>query len=181
MRVLGLDPGLRLTGYACIAWHHGRETLEEAGVLRLKRGDGTPDGLACRLVELEADLCALLDRLRPQAVCVEAVFAHKAYPATAISMGHARGVILLSAKRAGLPIYELSPAVVKRSMTGFGRATKAQMRQAVQARYALPAPPTPADVADAIAIASGGLLRAIRAEASPAHLAAHPGVPAALP
>jgi len=159
MRVLGLDPGLRLTGYACVAMRDGRDSLDEAGVLRLKRGDASPDGLAARLVELEADLGDLIERLNPDAACVEAVFAHKAFPATAISMGHARGVILLTAKRAGLPILELAPAVVKRSMTGSGRASKDQMRLAVQARYNLPAPPTPADVADAIAIAAGGLLR----------------------
>ncbi len=82
-------------------------------------------------------------------------------------MGHARGVILLAAKRAGLPIVELSPAVVKRSMTGYGRATKDQMRLAVQARYNLPTPPTPADVADAIAIAAGGLLRHTQAATPP--------------
>ena len=159
MRVLGLDPGLRLTGYACVCMRGDKETLDEAGVLRLKRGDASPDGLANRLVELEADLIDLIERLRPEAACVEAVFVHKAFPATAVSMGHARGVILLTAKRAGLPILELAPAVVKRSMTGSGRATKDQMRLAVQARYNLPTPPTPADVADAIAIAAGGLLR----------------------
>ncbi|MEQ8845115.1 MAG: crossover junction endodeoxyribonuclease RuvC [Phycisphaerales bacterium] len=167
MRVLGLDPGLRLTGYACVAMRDGRDALDEAGVLRLKRGDASPDGLATRLVELEADLRDLIERLQPDAACVEAVFAHKAFPATAISMGHARGVILLTAKRAGLPIVELSPAVVKRSMTGFGRATKDQMRLAVQARYNLPEPPTPADVADAIAIAAGGLLRHAQAGLTP--------------
>lgn len=165
MRVIGLDPGLRLTGYACVGLHLGRERLEEAGVLRLKRGDGSPEGLADRLVELEADLRALVERLQPQAACVEAVFAHKAFPGTAIAMGHARGVILLTVRRAGLPIVELSPAVVKRSMTGFGRATKDQMRLAVQARFGLAEPPTPADVADAIAIASGGLLRHTREQA----------------
>lgn len=167
MRVLGLDPGLRLTGYACVAMRGGRDILDEAGVLRLKRGDGSPDGLASRLVELESDLSDLIDRVQPEAACVEAVFAHKAFPQTAISMGHARGVILLTAKRAGLPILELSPAVVKRSMTGYGRATKDQMRLAVQARYDLPAPPTPADVADAIAIAAGGLLRHTQATTPP--------------
>lgn len=165
MRVLGLDPGLRLTGYACVALRDGRDALDEAGVLRLKRGDGSPDGLATRLVELEADLRELIERLGPDAACVESVFVHKAFPQTAVSMGHARGVILLTAKRAGLPILELSPAVVKRSMTGFGRATKEQMRLAVQARYQLPEPPTPADVADAIAIAAGGLLRHAQAAA----------------
>ncbi|MEO1279794.1 MAG: crossover junction endodeoxyribonuclease RuvC, partial [Planctomycetota bacterium] len=133
MRVLGLDPGLRLTGYACVVMRDGRDALDEAGVLRLKRGDGSPDGLASRLVELEADLSDLIDRVQPDAACVEALFAHKAFPKTAISMGHARGVILMTAKRAGLPILELSPAVVKRSMTGYGRATKDQMRLAVQA------------------------------------------------
>ncbi|MEO1008852.1 MAG: crossover junction endodeoxyribonuclease RuvC [Planctomycetota bacterium] len=160
VRVLGIDPGLRLTGYACVDEHGGGERLVEAGVFRLTRGDASPDGLARRLVELERDLCELIERVQPGLACVESVFVHERFPRSAIAMGHARGVILLAAKRAGLAVLELPPAAVKRSMTGFGRASKDQMRLAVQARYGLAEPPSPADVADAIAIAAGGLARA---------------------
>jgi len=159
MRVVGLHPGLRVTGYACVELAGGREVLVEAGVFRLRRGGASPEGMADRLLELEGDVTDLVARTSPGLVCVESVFANRRFPRTAISMGHARGVILLAARRAGLPIAELAPAVVKRSMTGSGRASKEQVQSAVQSRFGLARPPTPADVADAIAIAAGGLAR----------------------
>lgn len=153
MRVLGVDPGLRLTGYALIDAQRdhptGDPTLEEAGVIRLPVGRSVAD----RLVELDQDLREIIHRLRPDAVCVEALFAHYKRPATAIVMGHARGVILLAARSAGLPIAEVPPAKVKKSLTGFGRAGKEQVQLAVQAQLRLAEPPRPPDVADAIAIA----------------------------
>lgn len=153
MRVLGVDPGLRLTGYAVIDAEHchptGDPRLEEAGVIRLAQTTSVAD----RLVELESDLREIIERLRPESMCVEALFAHYKRPATAIIMGHARGVILLTARRAGLPICEAPPAKVKKSLTGFGRASKEQMQAAVQAQLRLAEPPSPPDVADAIAIA----------------------------
>jgi crossover junction endodeoxyribonuclease RuvC len=128
--------------------------LIEAGFFRLGRGEGpslrpVPD----RLVELDADLQDVLDRLKPEVVAVEALFAHYKHPATAIGMGHARGIILLAARKAGLKLVELKPNEVKKFLTGHGHASKAQMQASVQQRLALAAPPEPPDVADAIAIA----------------------------
>lgn len=150
MRVLGVDPGLRITGYACIEPGPARPVIIEAGVFRLPRANAT---LAQRLEELDRDFTSLLGRTSPRVVAIEGLFAHYKHPATAIIMGHGRGVLLLAAQRAGLPILELKPTQVKKSLTGFGGADKAQMQRAVQAECGLDAPPSPPDLADALAIA----------------------------
>jgi crossover junction endodeoxyribonuclease RuvC len=176
VKFLGIDPGLQLTGYGCVQGAGIDPALVEAGVFRLgasgsapRDWDGDPSAdaradlcarprrsrgmIADRLVELDADINDLLGRLRPDVVAVEALFAHYKHPATAIAMGHARGVILLAVRKAGLRLVELRPNEVKKFLTGHGHASKAQMQGAVQMRLGLAAPPEPADVADAIAIA----------------------------
>lgn len=153
MRVLGIDPGLNLTGYACLESSDDPgepPIIIEAGVFRLGKGRPT---LSKRLAELDEDFRALLDRTKPQVVAVEALFAHYKHPATAIVMGHARGVLLLAIERSGLSLLEFKPNAVKKSLTGNGHADKAQMQRAVQIEFSLAEPPKPPDVADAIAIA----------------------------
>jgi crossover junction endodeoxyribonuclease RuvC len=153
MRVMGIDPGLRLTGYACLDASSASPTIIEAGVLKLGAGGVSARSLSARLVELDHDLRELLTRLRPQAVAVESLFAHYKHPATAIIMGHARGVVLLAIQQAGLQLLEFKPNLVKKAMTGNGLAKKEQVQRAVQAHFGLEKPPSPPDVADAIAIA----------------------------
>jgi crossover junction endodeoxyribonuclease RuvC len=154
VRVLGIDPGLRITGYGCVEIRGSGVGLVEAGVIRLTVARaGARVSVADRLVELHDDLAAALERLAPHTVAVEAVFAHYKHPATAIAMGHARGVILLAARAAGLRLVELKPNAVKKFLTGHGHAGKEQVQDAVRARLGLDARPEPADVADAIAIA----------------------------
>ncbi len=152
MRILGIDPGLRLTGYACVDGPEPGARLVEAGVIRLK-APGRGMGVASRLAELDDDVRAVLERLGPAVVAVESLFAHYKHPATAIAMGHARGVILLAAHRAGAEIVELKPNEIKKFLTGHGHASKAQVQESVRARLGLAARPKPPDVADAIAIA----------------------------
>lgn len=158
-RILGIDPGLRITGYACLeAANPRRPTLVEAGVIRLARTETGPAGrsaasVSSRLLELDTEFRGLLERLAPDLVAVEAVFAHVEHPATAIVMGHARGVLLLAIRRAGLELVELRPAEVKKTLTGNGQASKAQIQRAVQTRMGLAELPKPPDMADAIAIA----------------------------
>jgi crossover junction endodeoxyribonuclease RuvC len=151
MRVLGVDPGLQRTGYALLDCARSVERPEvvEAGVFRLTRGESVAD----RLVELERDLSEAIERLRPDAAAVEKLFSHYKRPTTAVVMGHARGVILLAIARARIPLHELEPATVKKSLTGAGRASKEQVQRAVQGQLRLATMPEPADVADAIAIA----------------------------
>ncbi|MBX3358989.1 MAG: crossover junction endodeoxyribonuclease RuvC [Phycisphaeraceae bacterium] len=150
MRIMGIDPGLRLTGYACVECPEpGDLSVVEAGVFRLRQKTTVAD----RLLELETDLVEALGRLRPSVVAVERVFSHARHPTTAAIMGHARGVILLCARRADLRLVELGATEVKKSLTGNGHASKAQVQGAVASQLGLITRPEPADVADAIAIA----------------------------
>jgi crossover junction endodeoxyribonuclease RuvC len=157
VRVLGIDPGLRLTGYACVEGEHSPEIVE-AGVFRLS--SKTP--VADRLVELSEDLTDVLSRLRPHVVAVEKLYAHYKHPTTAAVMGHARGVVLLHVRQAGIQLVELGATEVKKSLTGNGHASKPQMQAAVQVQLGLTSRPEPADVADAIAIALCCMRRADR-------------------
>lgn len=152
MRVLGIDPGTRITGYGCVDVADGalEPTLVEAGVVRFKAGQSLDD----RLKHLHADLSELIGELKPDVVAIEKLYAHYKHPRTAIIMAHGRGVILLAAAQAGLPVEDLPSTAVKKSITGNGHASKQQIQQAVQSQYRLPEPPTPPDVADAIAIAT---------------------------
>ncbi len=155
MRVLGVDPGLRLTGYGCIEPGPSGYHIVEAGVFRLARAgnDGDTASVSSRLAELDRDFRDLLERLSPGVVAVEGLFAHYKHPATAIVMGHARGVLLLAVERRGLPLIELKPTEVKKSLVGWGHADKSQMQRVIQTEFKLPEPPSPPDVADALAIA----------------------------
>jgi crossover junction endodeoxyribonuclease RuvC len=168
VRILGIDPGLRITGYGCVEpssvedrrrWGPDAK-LVEGGVIRLS-GWLT---VAARLEELDRDLRETIERLRPDVVAVEKLYAHYKHPTTAIIMGHARGVVLLNIQRAGLKLVELGATEVKKSLTGHGHASKEQMQAGVAAQLGLPEPPRPADVADAIAIALCALRRQGAAE-----------------
>lgn len=156
-RVLGIDPGLRITGYACLEAGDRASRRSavpaaqviEAGVIRLRPARSVSE----RLAELDADLCDIIARLRPAAVAVERLYAHYKHPTTAIVMGHARGVVLLAIRRAGLELVELGATEVKKSLTGNGHAGKPQMQEGVRIRLGLSSRPEPADVADAMAMA----------------------------
>lgn len=157
MRILGVDPGLQLTGFACIVYRdalgrpnlYGSPSVADAGCIRLP----PKKSVAERLTMLEKDLVALIDEIRPDAAAVESLFSHYAHPRTAIIMAHARGVILLTLHRAGVRFIELPPREVKKAVVGFGGARKAQVQMAVATALDLPEPPNPPDVADAMAIA----------------------------
>lgn len=152
MRILGIDPGLRLTGYGLVELRPGmiEPALIEAGVIKL---DGKT-AVADRLAQLAEDLTGIITASGAQRLAVEKIYAHYAHPRTAIVMAHARGVILLCARQHGLGIEELASTEVKKALTGNGHASKEQMQRAVQAQFRLPQPPSPPDVADAIAIAT---------------------------
>lgn len=172
IRILGIDPGLRVTGYACLelpapaarastprrfSARPGQSvaTLVEAGVIRLKASIS----ISHRLAELDADLREIIERVQPQTVAVEKLYAHYKHPTTAIIMGHARGVVLLNIRRVGLDLVELGATEVKKSLTGNGHASKPQMQEGVRVQLGLAARPEPADVADAMAIALCALRR----------------------
>ncbi|MCX5661762.1 MAG: crossover junction endodeoxyribonuclease RuvC [Planctomycetota bacterium] len=150
-RILGIDPGLQITGYGLVDLSEGaiEPTLVEGGCFRF-----SPRlSLEKRLGLLHDDLSAFIEENRPTHLAVEQIYAHYAHPRTAILMAHARGVVLLCAQRRGMAIEHMPATAVKKAMTGFGHATKQQMQLAVQGQCRLAEPPSPPDVADAIAIA----------------------------
>ncbi len=149
MLILGIDPGLLITGYGLVSLLNGRPQLQEAGVLRMK----TKGDLAARLVELHHHVADLIAETSPDRVAVEQLFAHYKHPRTAILMGHARGVILLAATQSKLPVTSLASTMVKRTVTGNGHASKIQVQCAIAGLCKLKKLPEPPDVADAIAIA----------------------------
>jgi crossover junction endodeoxyribonuclease RuvC len=148
-RILGIDPGLHVTGYAAVDFRAGQPVIVEAGVLRTEAAGA----LADRLARLHAELAGLLRELKPDLAAVERLYSHYAHPRTAILMGHARGVILLACAGAGVPVRDLPATAVKRSLTGNGHASKQQVQRAVQTLCRLREPPSPFDVADALALA----------------------------
>lgn len=152
MRILGVDPGLRVTGYAALASEtagYGRFELIEAGVIRT---DGSA-GIASRLKTLHDGLIQVLSDVRPEAIVIEKLFAHSEHPSTAILMAHARGVVCLVSGLMNVPLASLPSTHVKKAITGKGHASKSQIQRTVQQRLGLRSAPEPADVADAIAIA----------------------------
>jgi crossover junction endodeoxyribonuclease RuvC len=151
LRVIGVDPGLNLTGYGVVECSNGRVQLLEAGLIRLPRAHGA--NLPARLEALYDGLEEVMREFRPQTMCLEEVFGHAAHPRTSILMGHARGVICLAARRAGVPVLNFSAKRIKQSATGNGNASKTQVQRAVQQYFSLARAPHPPDVADALAAA----------------------------
>jgi len=149
MRILGIDPGLQVCGYACLETGGDKEALIEAGVIR------TASGLAIeqKLNRISEDTQSLLESFKPDVVAVEELYSHYAHPRTAILMGHARGVILQRCAQAAIEVRSFSATRIKKSITGNGRASKEQVQKTIQTILSLPQIPEPNDVADAIAAA----------------------------
>ncbi|MDZ4818487.1 MAG: crossover junction endodeoxyribonuclease RuvC [Planctomycetota bacterium] len=148
-RILGIDPGLNITGYAVLEFDSAAPRVVEAGVVRGK----TKESLSARLLEIHDGLCDILATLKPTALALEQLYSHYDHPRTSILMGHARGVICLCAAKNGIPVLSYSATQIKKVLTGNGRAPKSQIQTAVQRELRLPKLPEPADVADALAIA----------------------------
>lgn len=167
MRIFGIDPGSERTGYGCLETDGRRHRLIACGSLSAPATATFPE----RLLEIHAGLAALLADHRPDLVAIENIF-HAKNVRSALKLGHARGVALLAASQAGVPVAEYAPAEIKRAVVGFGRAEKQQVGQMVKLLLALEHVPSPHDVADALAVAichihSSGPVR-MPADAAPA-------------
>jgi crossover junction endodeoxyribonuclease RuvC len=149
LRILGIDPGLNITGYGVLEIARGQITLCEAGVVR-GRSSGS---LAERLAEIHEGVADVIASLAPGAMALEQLYSHYKHPRTAILMGHARGVICLAAARAGIKVEHFSATQIKKVLTGNGRAPKNQIQLAIQRELKLTHVPEPPDVADALAVA----------------------------
>lgn len=147
--ILGIDPGLNITGYGVVALSAKGAVLREAGVIRTKRSGDLED----KLLELHRGVEDIFSSFQPTAMAVEELYSHYERPRTAIMMGHARGVICLAAMQAGVPVKHYAATHIKKMLTGNGRAPKSQIQMAICREFGLAQAPDPPDVADALAIA----------------------------
>jgi crossover junction endodeoxyribonuclease RuvC len=147
--VLGVDPGLNISGYGVLEIVDLRVRIVEAGVVRSR----PKDPLGQRLAEIHRGITDVLHTFQPTAMALENLYSHYERPQTAILMGHARGVICLAAAQAQVPIAHYAATQVKKTLTGSGRAPKSQVQWAICREFGLTTVPEPPDVADALAIA----------------------------
>ena len=148
MRVFGIDPGCERTGYGCVETDGSRHRIVLCGAITSPAVEPLPD----KLHRIHTQLALLLSDCRPASVAIENLF-FSVNVRSALKLGHARGVAMLAAVEAGLPVFEYTPAEVKRAVVGYGRADKPQVQQMVRLLLGLDAVPTPHDAADALAIA----------------------------
>ena len=145
---MGVDPGTERTGYGVVDFCADRFTVAGYGCIKTSPALSLPERLGRVYEELQKVIAAY----RPGRVAVEELFFNK-NARTAMSVGQARGVAILAAVRAGVAVSEYTPLQVKQAVTGYGRAAKDQVRYMVRAILNLSAPPSPDDVADALALA----------------------------
>jgi crossover junction endodeoxyribonuclease RuvC len=148
VRIFGIDPGSDRTGYGCVETGGSRHRIIVSGAITNPVQTAFPQ----KLLKIHSCLSALLAEHRPDCVAIENLF-HAVNVRSALKLGHARGVAVLAAVEAGLPVAEYTPAEVKQAVVGYGRAEKHQVQQMVKLILGLAAVPAPHDAADALAIA----------------------------
>ena len=148
MRILGIDPGVAIVGFGLIESERGSVRMLQYGAVT------TPAGLplATRLVQIENDMTELIRQLKPDEIAIEELFFSKNIT-TGIAVAHGRGVILYTAERLHLPVYEYTPMQIKQAVVGYGLADKHQVMDMTRRLLKLRSIPRPDDAADALAIA----------------------------
>ena len=148
MRILGIDPGIAIVGFGLIESDRGAMRMLQYGAVTTEAG--LP--LATRLVQIEDDMRALIQQLRPDEIAIEELFFSKNIT-TGIAVAHGRGVLLYTAEKLHLPVYEYTPMQIKQAVVGYGLAEKRQVMDMTRRLLKLKAVPRPDDAADALAIA----------------------------
>ena len=148
MRVLGIDPGYAIVGWGVVDYVGNRFAPEDFGAVTT--GAGLP--FEQRLSEVYDGVCEVIHRTRPEVLAIEKLF-YQHNQTTVIGVAEARGVILLAAAQAGLPVYEYTPMQVKQAVTGYGKAGKKQVQERARILLHLPAGPRPDHTARALALA----------------------------
>src|SRR5580692_629243 len=149
LRILGIDPALRITGYGAIERRNGTVHLIEAGVV-MPSVRGT---LEERLNELHAGITEVISQVEPGSIVIEELYSTYKNPRAALLMGHARGVLCLASAQAGVAVHTLGHTRVKRALVGSGSARKEQVNAMVTQLLGLRQRPKPHDVSDALALA----------------------------
>ncbi len=148
MVVLGIDPGMALMGYGVVSGDNNRLKVIDYGVTKTEANIDTPQ----RLLAIFNSIEQLIEKYQPDAIAIEELFFNKNVK-TALTIGHARGVIVLAGARSNADLYEYTPLQVKQAVVGYGRAEKQQVQQMVKLILNLKEIPKPDDAADALAIA----------------------------
>ena len=148
MRIIGIDPGTSILGFGVIDSEGQKKTMVDAGVITTRAHKPLDE----RLLEIYQCITQVIEENKPEVMVIEKLFFAQNVT-TAISVSHARGVVMLAGKQANLKLVELTPLQIKQSLTGYGRATKNQIQQMVQTMLKLQALPEPDDCADALAAA----------------------------
>jgi len=146
VRILGIDPGSRITGYGVIEYLRGQPFFIACGTIRAKE-----KSLADRLWEIHSGISEVIAEHSPFMAAIEKVFV-SINPSSALKLGHARGVLILAAREKGMTVAEYSPSQIKQAVAGYGRAEKAQVQEMVRAILGLDRKPSN-DAADALAVA----------------------------
>lgn len=148
MRILGIDPGIATIGFGLVDFERGHQRMLQYGAIT------TPAGLPLskRLYQIGSDMEELITQLRPDVLSVEELFFNNNIT-TGIAVAHGRGVILFSAEKLGIPLFEYTPSQVKQSVVGYGKAQKRQVMEMTRSILKLKAVPRPDDAADALALA----------------------------
>jgi crossover junction endodeoxyribonuclease RuvC len=177
VRIFGIDPGSERTGYGCVETDGFRHRLVLSGAISTSPPAEFPE----KLLTIHQRLTDLLAQCRPDCVAIETLF-YAANVRSALKLGHARGVAVLAAVEAGVPVVEYTPAEVKRAVVGYGRAEKQQVGQMVKLILGLAAAPVPHDAADALAVAICHVHTAVPrvAPARSGAVPVPPGVPGAI-
>lgn len=149
MRILGIDPGLGITGYGAIEVESHSFKLLEAGVIRTSG----KEVIETRIDKIYEGVQGLIEEFKPQALVLEKLYSHYKHPTTAILMGHARGAICLLAKQYGVTLVGYSATRVKKAVMGVGHASKYQMQRMMQDFFKFKIVPNPPDISDALALA----------------------------
>lgn len=151
MRIIGIDPGTGILGFGVIDVVGGNPRIVDAGVIRTPAHQELPE----RLLTIHDELNQIILQNKPTIMVVEQLFFAKNVT-TAMSVAHARGVVLLLGKKHKLVLIEKTPLQIKQTITGYGRATKSQMQEMVRVHLRLDEVPKPDDCADALAAALCG-------------------------
>ncbi|MFA6358183.1 MAG: crossover junction endodeoxyribonuclease RuvC [Candidatus Omnitrophota bacterium] len=151
MIILGVDPALAITGYGVIQIKGLTTALVEAGIIQTKSKESTPQ----RLEKIYRGVVKLISDTQAECIVLEKIYSHYKHPATACILGQARGVICLAASTQNIPFFEYAATRIKKSITGNGLASKAQVQRMVVQLLGLAAMPEYMDVTDALALAIG--------------------------
>lgn len=154
MIILGIDPGIGRMGYALIKSESGKAVLTECGCITTEPHSPEPE----RLLEIKKDLDSIIRKWKPDTLCIESLY-FAANSKTAMSVGQARGVAIVTAAERKMQIIEMTPLQVKIAITGYGKAEKKQVQKMLLSILKLKKVPKPDDAADAAAIAWAGIGR----------------------